>query len=375
MSNIYLDFNANYPIRDTARRALDEALSSGAGNPSSSHSRGLRARRFLEDARRVVAAGIGVRPSEIAFTSGGTESNNTALRGLLAHRAPLNLILVAATDHHSVIDTAKALSEGGAEVVVLPVDHNGILNFDFLERHLDERVALVAVMSANNETGVVQDIAKIANLASRFGVPVHTDAVQAVGKIAVDANGLGVQTASLTAHKFGGPIGIGALFVKKGTQLSPILTGGGQEHGWRSGTQAFALAHAMATALGDAVDELGEMADRVARLRDELVSQLRSSFPGAKLQGGDVARLPNSALVTFPGVDGPALMITLDQHGLCVGTGAACGTGKPSHVLTAMGAAAEEAHGTLRFSLSTQTTAADIQTACELVCTLSAGNK
>lgn len=372
MSNIYLDYNANYPIRESARLALNDALSSGAGNPSSAHSRGLRARRFLDEARRAVALAIGVRPSEVAFTSGGTESNNTALRGLLAERQPRNRVIVASTDHHSVIDTAKALGLSGAEVVVLPVDGSGIVDFDFLDQHLDDRTALVAVMLANNETGVVQDVARIAATASRFSVPVHTDAVQAVGKIPVDVGALGVQTASLTAHKFGGPIGIGALYVRKGTQLAPMLTGGGQEHGWRSGTQAFALAHAMAQALQEAVGELAEMAGRVAVLRDDLVSQLMASFPKAKLQGGGVGRLPNSALLTFPGVDGPALMATLDQHGVCVGTGAACGTGKPSHVLTAMGATAADAHGTLRFSLSTQTTNDDIETACALVERLSA---
>lgn len=364
----YLDYNASAPLRREARAALLAAFDLDATNPGSGHGAGLRARDRLEEARRRLAACVGARPSELVFTSGGTESDNLALSGLFALRRPRRRVLVASTEHHAVLGACHALSAFGAEVVEIPVDSDGALLLEAFEAALDEDTALVAVMRANNETGVCHDVAGLAARCEGLGVPLHCDAVQALGKVPLSLRELGCATAAVTAHKLGGPIGIGALFVRRGLTLPPSFYGGGQERGIRPGTQPWALACAFAAAAEAAVTELEVMASTVTALRDGLEGALRAAFPGARVNGVGAAgsgpeRLPNTSSVTLPGLDGPAALLAMDAAGVQVGTGAACATGTPSHVLLAMGRSAAEAHGTLRFSLGTATTRDDIEAA------------
>lgn len=357
---VYLDYNANHPLRPCAAEAFSRAGTLGA-NPSSGHSRGAAAKAVLEDARRRVARHLGIRRSELVFTSGGTESNNLALRGLFAARAPRDTLIVTATEHPAVRATADALRSVGAAVEIAPVDSSGLVDLAWLADHIGDHVAIVAVMLANNETGVIQPIEQVASLCAQAGVPLHCDAVQATGKIPVDLAALGVATGAVTAHKFGGPIGIGGLFVSKDWRVIPQITGGGQEHGLRGGTTAYPLASAMAAALDEAVSELLLMDGPVRALRDRLETAAGVLCSGRVVQGGGASRLPNTSLLTFPGLDAPQTMATLDGQGIRVGTGAACHTGQPSAVLTAMGASAAEAHATLRFSLGCETTGPEIE--------------
>ena len=357
---IYLDHNANSPTTTAATTALVTALESGATNPSSGHGLAARAREFVDDARRSIARCTGARPSEVRFTSGGTESDNIALKGLFAARAPRRRVLVVATEHHAVLQSADAIALSGAEIVRLPVGSDGLLRFDALEAELDADTALVAVMLANNETGVIQDVARVARAAAKHGVPVHTDAVQALGKIPVSFSELGVVTGAFTGHKLGAPIGIGGLFVRKGTAVTAQTHGGGQESGLRPGSTPFALIHSLASAVGEACAKLSTMDEGVRRLRDQFERRLAELRPDALFHGAAVDRLPNTSLVTIPGIDGPQTMLDLDARGIRVGTGAACATGEPSHVLMAMGYTPEQAHATLRFSLGVDTTATEI---------------
>jgi cysteine desulfurase len=365
----YLDYNAGAPLRREAREALLVAFDLDATNPGSGHGAGLLARERLEEARRRLAACVGARPSELIFTSGGTESDNLAVSGLFARRRPRRRVLVASTEHHAVLGACRALTELGAQVVEIPVDPDGALLLEAFDAALDVDTALVAVMRANNETGVCHDVAALAARCEGFGVPLHCDAVQALGKVPLSLRELGCATAAVTAHKVGGPIGVGALFVRRGLDLPPLLHGGGQERGVRPGTQPWALACAFAAAAEAAVAELEAMRTTVAALRDELEAALLAAVPGARVNGlgprlgGGPERLPNTSSVTLPGLDGPAALLTLDAAGVQVGTGAACATGTPSHVLLAMGRSAAEAHGTLRFSLGAASTREDVEAA------------
>jgi cysteine desulfurase len=364
---IYLDHNASSPMPPEVAQALLAVLESRPGNPSSRHAAGVRARQVLEQARAGLAHHLGARPSEITLTSGGTESNNLALHGLLGARAPRRRLIVAATEHPSVIKPAQALARQGAEAVVLPVDPCGRVSPADLARALTPDTALVAIMLANNETGVLQDVPALAELCTAQGVPLHCDAVQAVGKIPIQLPDLGATTVSFTAHKLGGPIGIGALWVSRRQPLAAQQLGGDQEHGRRAGTEPFALAHAFAAALELAVRDLAVDSARVAGLRDRLERAALDLVPSARVLGGQAARLPNTTFIAFPGRDGGELAAELDARGLRVATGSACGAHdrSPSQVALAMGLSPDEAQGTLRFSLSRLTTADEVGAAVE----------
>ncbi|WP_432493835.1 cysteine desulfurase family protein [Kineococcus gypseus] len=372
----YLDHASTTPLRPEARLALAEA---GAltGNPSSLHSSGRRTRAAVEESREALAAALGARPGEVVWTSGGTEADNLALKGLYWARRDADprrrRVLVGAAEHHAVLDCAQWLGEHeGADVRLLPVDALGRADLDALREELadgGDEVALVSLMWANNEVGTVQPVAAAAELAHAAGVPLHTDAVQAAGHLPVDFAASGADALSLSAHKFGGPVGAGALLLRRGTPLVPLLHGGGQELGVRSGTLDAPAARATAAALGAALAAAPGEALRTAALRDRLVAGLLEAVPGVQLRGDPVLdaahRLPGNAHVTVAGCEGDSLLYLLDAAGVECSTGSACQAGvpRPSHVLLAMGLDEREAAGALRFSLGWSSTAADVDAA------------
>lgn len=342
------------------------------GNASSLHEAGRQARRVVEESREQLAAALGARPSEVVLTAGGTEADNLAIKGIYwsrsAERPTRRRILVSAVEHHAVLDPARWLGEhAGAEVVLLPVDPTGRLDVDALRaelaRHGDE-VALVSVMWANNEIGTIQPLAAVVAAAAERGVPVHADAVQAVGQLDVSFAASGLDAMTVSGHKVGGPVGVGALLARRELRLTPVLHGGGQERGVRSGTVDVAAARAFAVAVTESADERPAEAVRLAALRDRLVAGVQDAVPSAVLRGpaDPGARLPANAHVTVPGCEGDSLLYLLDSRGVQCSTGSACraGVAQPSHVLLACGVPPGEARGALRFSLGRTSTEQDV---------------
>lgn len=364
----YLDHAATTPMRSAALAAYTEAASS-VGNASSLHGSGRRARRRVEEARELMAHHLGCRPSEVLFTSGGTEADNLAVLGLSAAAAG-DVVAVGATEHHSVLDAAAHLATergGRKDVRVLAVDQRGAVHPDSVAELVAEvggRLALVATMLGNNEIGTLTDVAAVAELARAAGAAVHTDAVQVVGHVPVDFAALGVTSLSLSAHKFGGPLGVGALLLDRGAECRPIGFGGGQERDLRSGSVDVPGVVAMAAALDDAVAEMVGEARRLAALRDRLVDGVLAAVPGAVANGGG-ERLPGIANLTFPGCSGESLILLLDAAGIECSTGSACtaGVAEPSHVLLATGADEAAARSSLRLSLGHTSTEADVEAA------------
>ncbi|MBA2738526.1 MAG: cysteine desulfurase, partial [Nocardioidaceae bacterium] len=366
----YLDHAATTPM---VAAAVDEMRSrlGDVGNASSLHASGRRARRLVEEARERVAAALGARPSEVVFTAGGTEADNLAVKGLYWARGGRRRVLTTAVEHHAVLDPVEWLAEReGAEVELLPVDGTGALRLDALATALERdpsSVALLSCMWVNNEVGTVQPVAEATALAHAHGVPVHTDAVQAVGHLAVDLTALEVDALSISGHKVGGPQGVGALLVRRELALVPLLHGGGQERDVRSGTADVAGIRALAVAVEQAVQRRESQAPQLRRLRDSLVAGVRAAVPDVVLNGppsdaGEDARAPGIAHLTFPGCDGDALLMLLDAQGVECSTGSACTAGvpQPSHVLLAMGADDAAARGSLRFSLGHSSTQDDV---------------
>jgi cysteine desulfurase len=365
---IYLDHNATTPLDPRALDAMLPFLREDHGNPSSLHWFGQRARAAVEEARERVAAFVGAQPAEIVFTASGSESDNTALRGVAARaRHERRGIVVSAIEHHAVLNTAKALREEGWPVAVAKVRETGTLDLDDLERALDEGTALVSVMLANNETGVVQPVGEVSRLARAAGALVHCDAVQAAGKLPLDVGALGVDLLTLSAHKLCGPKGVGCLFVRRGTPMAPLVRGGGQERNRRAGTENVAGIVGFGVAAALAGEALAEETARIAVLRDELEERLLR-LPGARRNGGQ-PRLPNTANVSFEGTEAEALLMALDLEGVAVSTGAACAAGgvEPSHVLRAMGFPPERVQSSLRLSLGRSTTREDVDHAAEVI--------
>lgn len=354
-----------------AVRVLTEQLAR-PGNPSSLHAAGRAARRVVEEARETAAAALGARPSEVVWTSGGTEADNLAVKGLFWARRTQDpsrrRILVSAVEHHAVLDPAFWMAEhAGAELVLLPVDADGVVDVAALRDELEEngpQAALLSVMWANNEVGALQPLDDVVALARRHGVPVHADAVQAVGQVPVDFAASGLDAMTVSGHKVGGPGGVGALLARRGLDLTPVLHGGGQERGVRSGTLAAPLLASFAAALDEVVRERPAHAARVGALRDRLVAGVRAAVPDAVLRGpADTARrLPANAHFTFPGCEGDSLLYLLDSAGVEASTGSACQAGvpRPSHVLLAMGVDEDDARGALRFTLGHTSTEADV---------------
>ncbi len=358
----YLDNNASTRVDPRVVEAMVPMLSECYANPSSSHQFGVRAAARVEEARQYVARLIGARDSEIVFTSGGTEADNTALRGVLAARPSKRHVVISAVEHHAIWEPCQLLEREGFSVTRVGVDGQGRLDLDQLAGSVRDDTALVSVMLANNETGVILPLADVCRIAQARGVPVHTDAVNAAGKMPIQVEELGVNLLSLSAHKFHGPKGVGALYVRRGTPFRPQQIGGPQERNRRGGT----LNAPGIVGLGAACAILNESGPRamepILALRTQLQAELRRIAPDVVVLGEQAPRLPNTACVCFPHVSAEALLMVLSENGICVSSGAACSSGslEPSHVLQAMGIAAEIAQGQVRFSLGRFNTAADL---------------
>src|SRR5688500_16620188 len=343
-------------------------LEHGFGNPSSLHWFGQRARGAVEDARAQVAALIGASPSEIVFTGSGTEADNMALRGVAGvARDPRRTIVHTAVEHHAVINTGKALAEEGWPVETVRVAQDGRVDLDSLRAKVDDRTALVSVMLANNETGVVQPVAEVVAIAREKGALVHCDAVQAAGKLPVDVSALGVDLLALSAHKFYGPKGVGVLYVKRGTRLKAWARGGAQERNRRAGTENVAGIVGLGRAAALAAEDLRVEGPRLLALRDRL-EVLLLAIPGSR-RNGDGPRVPNTSNVSFEGIEAESLLMALDLAGIAVSTGAACAAGavEPSHVLRGMGLPMERVQGSIRLSLGRSTTVAMIDRATDAI--------
>jgi cysteine desulfurase len=364
----YLDHNAITPVRPEAEAAVLRALRA-FGNPSSVHAAGREARALLDDARSRVAAAVRVHPRDLVFTSGATESAMLSIRGALAV-APEGRtgLVVTAVEHPCVLDLARELSHHGTPVQVVPVDRDGVVDLEALGNAVGPETALVCCMLANNETGVLQPVAEVADLAHAAGALLLCDAVQAAGKIPVDLPALRVDLGILTSQKFGGPRGAGALWIAPGVRLAPIA-GGHQERGRRAGTENLPGLAGMGAALEVATAALPAEGERILGLRDRLASGLLAALPGTRVNGAGAGRLPNTLSVTFPGADGEALLMSLDLEGICASAGAACTSGSttPSHVLSAMGLTVDEARATLRLSLGWSSTDADVEHALRVM--------
>ena len=366
MDTVYLDHAATTPMDPRVVEAMLPYLYEGFGNPSSMYGAGRTARAAIDRAREDVAAALGARPTEIVFTSGGTESDNAAIKGVaMARQHEGAHIITAATEHHAVLHTCEWLERLGFETTVLPVDRYGRVDPDDVERAIRPTTTLITLMYANNEIGTVHPLAAIGAIAKRYGVTFHTDAVQAGGALPIDVDALGVDLLSLSAHKFYGPKGSGVLYARRGTPWLPQQPGGGQERGRRSGTENTAGIVGLAMALRLSVESMEGAAAHCARLRDRLRDEIMRAIPDVSLNGHPAERLPNNLNVSFRGVDGESLLLNLDMHGIAASSGSACTAGSldPSHVLTAMGLSRELAQGSLRLSVGRGTTDAHIDRA------------
>ena len=370
MRRVYLDHNATTPLAPDVLRAMMPYLTDEFGNASSIHSVGQRARAGVEQARGQVAALIGARDKEIVFTSGGTEADNLAIRGVVgaAERACKHVI-TSVIEHHAVLNTCQALEAEGVSITYLPVSNGGLVDPADVRGAVTADTVLITVMHANNELGSVQPIAEIAGIAREHKILFHTDAVQSAGKLPLDVHDLGVDLLSLSAHKIYGPKGVGALFVRRNLPLKPLFFGGHHERDRRPGTENVAGIVGLGAAAELATAHLSEEAPRLAALRDELESRLLERVSHAGVSGDRGRRTPNTANLYFEFVEGEPLVIALDLKGIAVSTGAACSSGavEPSHVLTAIGLAPERARASLRFSLGRGTTRDDINYVCEVL--------
>ena len=370
---IYLDHSATTPVDPRVVEAMVPYLSDRFGNPSSLHRLGREASQALDRARQTVAEILHARPSEIIFTSCGTESNNLALRGVaLAQRARGrgNHIVVSAVEHHAVLTTAEDLRDRyGFELTIVPVDADGLVSPQTVAEALRPDTVLVSIMYANNEVGSIQPLAEIAAHTRARDIPLHTDAVQAGGYLSLDVDALGVDLLSLSAHKFYGPKGIGLLYVRNGVPLWPQQTGGGHERRRRAGTENVASIVALATALAIAQEERVAEAARLQSLRDDLIARVEASIPSVRLTGHRTRRLPGHASFLVHGVEAEGMLMGLDLAGICASSGSACTSGaqEPSHVLTAMGIRRVDAVGHLRLTLGRSTTRAEIDRLLEVL--------
>ncbi len=358
---VYMDHGATTPLREEALEAMMPYLQDKYGNPSSIHSAGREARKAVDEAREKVARALGAEPAEIFFTGGGTESNNIAIRGAARLKKGRGHLITSAIEHHAVLDVCKDLEQDGFKVTVLPVDSHGLVELRALEQALGPETFLISIMTANNEVGTVEPIGEIGALARERGILVHTDAVQAVGQLPVDVKKLNVDFLTLSAHKFNGPKGIGALYVRKGIAVSPVFRGGGQERKLRPGTENVAGIVGLARALELAVAELPQKTDHLTQLRDRLIAGLLR-IDDVTLNGHPTLRLPGNVNVSFNYIEGESLLLSLDLQGVAASSGSACTSGSldPSHVLMAMGLDHQHAHGSLRLSLGRGNTVEDV---------------
>ena len=361
---VYADNAATAKMRESALRVYAETAQNFYGNPSSLHSPGQEARSLLEECREEIAAVLGAKPKEILFTSGGSEADNQAILSA-AHLGKLKgkmKIVSTAIEHHAVLHTLNKLKKEGYEIVLLPVGSNGIVRIEDVEAALDDKTCLVSVMFANNEIGTLQPVEEIGRLCRAKKILFHTDAVQAVGHAAVNVEHIGCDYLALSAHKFGGPKGVGALYVRTGAPLYSLIEGGAQERGKRAGTEDLPAIRAMTAALKEAIGELPEAAKKVTAMRDRLIEGLEK-IPHSALNGDREKRLPGNVSFCFEGIEGESLLLLLDDKGIAASSGSACTSGSldPSHVLLAIGRVHDVAHGSLRLTLSAENTPEEIE--------------
>ena len=366
---IYLDHAATTPLRPELIEGYLAQLQV-LGNPSSVHGAGQRARMAVEDARDQVAKAVDCHRSEVLFTSGGTESNNLAIKGLYlaakAQDSERNVVITAGTEHHAGIDPVEWLETSeGAEAVWLPVSPTGVIDLAWLDTYLSknaQRVALISLMWVNNETGLITPISNVTEIANRYGIPVHSDAVAAFGHIPISFKDSGLKTMAISGHKFGAPVGVGAVIVARDAKIAVTSHGGGQERGIRSGTLSSPLAYALGEAAALAADELPEIRNRVSEFAQDISRGILEIAPDAIFTRGEEPGYEGIIHFTFPGCSGDSLLYLLDAAGVCVSTGSACraGVAQPSHVLMAMGRTEDQARGSLRISLGQSTTRADV---------------
>jgi len=361
---VYFDYNATTPLAPEVIDAVARSSADTFGNASSIHRFGQQAKAALDEARSAVATLVGGDPSEVVFTSGGTEADNFAIRGAAEALEPTGRrhLIASAIEHEAVLNTFKALARRGWRTTLLPVDESGVLSPDRLREAITAETALVSVMHANNEIGTVQPVAALAGIAHDHGAIMHTDAVQSAGKIPVDVRSLGVDLLSLSAHKFNGPKGAGVLWIKRGTRMQPTMTGGRHERNRRAGTENVAAIAGLGVAARLARGKLSTESARVAALRDRLETEILATVPGTAVNGARGARVPNTTNISFDRVEAESLLIALDLEGVAVSTGSACSSGtlEPSHVLKAMGLPAHRTQNSLRFSLGMFSTDAEI---------------
>ena len=370
MRRIYLDHAATTPTRPEVVKAMLPYFTDAFGNPSSIYSYGQEARGAVEEARTKVAELIGARSEEIIFTSGGTEADNYALKGAAyANERKGNHIITTSIEHHAVLEVCKFLERRGLKITRLPVDKYGLVDPDDVKRAITDKTILISVMHANNQVGTIEPVEEIGKIAREAGVYFHTDAVQTLGHIPVNVDKLKVDLLAISAHKFYGPKGVGALYVRKGTRLVSLMHGGEQEKRRRAGTEnAPAI-----VGLGKAVEldgqEMGKEAERLAYLRDKLIKGLVEKIDHIRLNGHPTRRLPNNVNVSVDFVEGESMLLNLDLEGVCASTGSACSSAslEPSHVLLALGLSPEQAHGSLRFTLGRENTEADVERVLEVL--------
>jgi len=370
MKRIYLDYAATTPTHPEVIKAMLPYFTEVFGNPSSIYTCGQEARGAIEEARAKIAHLIGAGDEEIVFTSGGTEADNFAIKGVaFANESKGNHIITSPIEHHAVIETCKFLERRGFKVTYLPVDEYGLVDPEDVKRAISDKTILISVMHANNEVGTIQPIAEIGGIAREAGIYFHTDAVQTVGRIPVDVNELGVDLLSMSAHKLYGPKGVGALYIRKGSKLIPFMHGGEQEEGRRAGTHNVPGIVGFGCATELAQQEMSEEAERLTSLRERLIKGLREQIDHIRLNGHPLKRLPNNVNVSVNFVEGESMLLNLDLEGICASTGSACSSFslEPSHVLMALGLPPEEAHCSLRFSLGKWTTDEEIKRVVEVL--------
>jgi cysteine desulfurase len=368
---VYFDYNATTPVTDDVVEAVMRATREIYGNPSSVHHFGQQAKATLDGARSAVAALIGAEPTEVVFTSGGTEADNFAIRGLAEtlESTTRRHLVASAIEHEAVLNTFKALARRGWRTTLIPVDASGIVNPEQVRAAVTSETALVSVMHANNEIGTIQPIAELAAIAHEYGALFHTDAVQSTGKIPVSVKALGVDLLSLSAHKFNGPKGAGAIWIKRGTRMLPLVTGGKHERNRRAGTENVPAIAGMGIASQAAAGKIPYEATRLGAMRDRLEAGILDRVAGTVVNGARDRRVPNTTNISFDRVEAESLLIALDLDGVAVSTGSACSSGtlEPSHVLRAMGLPAHRTQNSLRFSLGLFSTDAEVDRVLELI--------
>ena len=366
MDRIYMDHGATSPMLPEALDIMTDILRNAYGNPSSIHGTGRQARKIVEEARRQAAKALNALPEEIFFTSGGTEGDNWALRGMTARGGH---VITSSVEHHAVLHTCAALEKHGIESTFLPVDENGRVRLEDAERAMRENTYLVSLMLANNEIGTIEPVKEVCASAHARGIPVHTDAVQAFGGIPVDVQELGVDILSLSAHKFGGPKGIGIMYVRKGTRLERYMTGGEQERRMRAGTENVASIAAAGAAMEAVSRSLPERIAKIRQMRDRLEEGIVREIPDVLINGGEAQRIPGCLNVSFLGLEGEAVLLRLDLAGIAASSGSACTAGSldPSHVLMAIGRTRAQAQASVRFTLGVENSMAEVDEVLEVL--------